>query len=109
MTGPLVTPGIEYSESELAVISWYVREMDGRPIIVASNQNLKRGDKVDDKIKLLQAPWGATVYIKEPLVVVREVPFREWQDSLPEGSPGKRENEALAKLHGIHFYEVGTD
>lgn len=109
MTGPLTTPGIEYTERELAVISWYARELDGRPIIVANNSPLKPGDPIPNTLKALTAPWGDVVNIKEPMVVIREVSFTTWQENLPEGSPGKLENEALAKLHGIRFFHVSTD
>lgn len=109
MTEPIVTPGYEYTEREREVIDWYVKELNGRPIIAAVNANLGYGDPIPQDVKFISSPWGETVDIREPLMVLREVTFREWQDSLPEGSPGKRYSEADGILRGVRYYEISTD
>jgi hypothetical protein len=100
---------VEYTPEEQRVIDWYVKELDGRPIICLTQIPRKIGEFMDDKVKRIDAPWGGFVIVKAPMVVTRECTFEEWQASLPAGSPGLKETRATAEKYGIRFYELSVD
>ena len=105
MQQPVVTPDRQYTEAERRVIEWFVSGNAGRPLIMNSREPYKIGQKVPGPHPIA-APWGETVNVDNPVVVIREVSFEEWKANLPEGSPGKR--YAICPPN-CWFWEVATD
>jgi hypothetical protein len=89
-------------EQQRAIDETVAHLNSGWRFIINSNVPLEIGSR--------ETIWSAgndLIEIEQPLTILRECTFYEWQDNLPPNAAGR--HRAAAEFDGYYFYECALD